>query len=67
MSREDYKKKKELDELRKSGAAPAEVDEDGKMINPHIPQFISNAPCTHFKGSEPSKPPQSSSLSESSA
>ena len=33
LSREDYKKKRELDELRKAGAAPAELDEDGNMIN----------------------------------
>lgn len=44
LSREDYKKAKELEELRKTGAAPPELDEDGKMINPHIPQYISAAP-----------------------
>lgn len=44
MSRDDYKKAKELEELRKTGAAPPEVDEDGKMINPHIPQYISERP-----------------------
>lgn len=44
LSRDDWKKKKELEELRKTGAAPAEVDEDGNMINPHIPQYISQAP-----------------------
>jgi hypothetical protein len=44
MSREDFRKAKELEELRKTGSAPPATDEDGKMINPHIPQYISNAP-----------------------
>ena len=30
MARDDFKKRKELDEARKAGTAPAEVDEDGK-------------------------------------
>ncbi|XP_030507909.2 pre-mRNA-splicing factor SLU7 isoform X2 [Cannabis sativa] len=43
-SREDHRKKLELEEARKAGLAPAEVDEDGKEINPHIPQYMSSAP-----------------------
>ncbi len=43
-SRDDFKKQKELEEARKLGNAPAAVDEEGKDINPHIPQYISDAP-----------------------
>lgn len=43
-SRDDFKKQKELEEQRKLGNEPAAVDELGKDINPHIPQYISEAP-----------------------
>lgn len=43
-SREDHRKPLELEEARKAGLAPAEVDEDGKEINPHIPHYMSSAP-----------------------
>ena len=46
LSRGDYKKKRELDELRKADAAPPEIDDDGNMIDPHIPQYIKEPPCT---------------------
>ncbi|XP_010675980.1 pre-mRNA-splicing factor SLU7-like [Beta vulgaris subsp. vulgaris] len=43
-SREDHRKELELEEARKVGLIPAEVDEDGKEINPHIPKYMSCAP-----------------------
>jgi pre-mRNA-processing factor SLU7 len=43
-NRDDYRKAKELEEARKAGTEAAAVDEDGKDINPHIPQYISDAP-----------------------
>jgi hypothetical protein len=38
VSREEFKRQKELDAARKAGTAPAELDEQGKAINPHIPR-----------------------------
>lgn len=44
-SRDDAKKQKQLQEARASGTAAPEMDAaTGKMINPHNPQFITQAP-----------------------
>ena len=49
----DWRAAKQLEEARKSGAAPPATDEDGNEINPHIPQFIAKVPWFYGKD-EPS-------------
>jgi pre-mRNA-processing factor SLU7 len=43
-SRDEFLKARDLEEARKAGRAPAEVDAEGNEINPHIPAFLANAP-----------------------
>ena len=42
--RDDMRRARELEEARKAGTIPAEKDDEGNEINPHIPQFMSQAP-----------------------
>ncbi|PRW33892.1 Pre-mRNA-splicing factor SLU7 [Chlorella sorokiniana] len=44
LSAEERRRQRELEEARKAGLAPAELDEEGKEINPHIPAFMASAP-----------------------
>ena len=56
MSRDDWKKRKELEEARKAGTAPAEVDESGKYVllqtNDRRKRPFSGLLGTKFKNTE---------------
>lgn len=44
--REERRRQRELDEGRKAGTIAPELDDEGNVINPHIPNYIKDAPCT---------------------
>ncbi|CEQ42294.1 SPOSA6832_04097 [Sporobolomyces salmonicolor] len=54
LSREEYRRQKDLEAARKAGTAAPAIDEEGKAINPHIPEFMSNAPWYLKTGEGPS-------------
>lgn len=43
-TKDEYIAMRALEEARKRGQAPAALDQDGKEINPHIPNYIVKAP-----------------------
>jgi len=49
-TREERKREFELEEARKKGLIAPELDEDGKAINPHIPQYMAAAPWYASEG-----------------
>ena len=44
QSKEERQRQRALEEGRKAGIVAPETDEEGKPINPHIPQFMASAP-----------------------
>lgn len=54
LTREEKKKAKELDDARKTGKLPFELDDDGNEINPHIPTYIKEAPWYLSEHGKPS-------------
>lgn len=47
---QDKKAKNELDAARMRGDLPPEVDKEGNLINPHIPEFMAKAPWYLHQG-----------------
>ena len=40
----DRAKARQVEEARKNGELPPDVDNDGNLINPHVPEYMSRAP-----------------------
>lgn len=51
---ESFRNKKEIEEARKNGTLPPEQDEDGNLINPHIPEFMAKTPWYLSQDQQPS-------------
>src|SRR5690606_23930742 len=62
-TRDDWRKEKELEEARKAGTVAPLKDDEGNDINPHIPQYISQAPW-YLKRENPSLKHQRTFLSK---
>ncbi|XP_020873646.1 pre-mRNA-splicing factor SLU7-A-like isoform X2 [Arabidopsis lyrata subsp. lyrata] len=54
VSRGARRKQIKLEEARKAGLAPAEVDENVEEINPHVPDFMLKAPWYYTTSETPS-------------
>ncbi|PWN41513.1 hypothetical protein IE81DRAFT_367443 [Ceraceosorus guamensis] len=44
LSREEFRRQKDLEAARKAGTAAPEIDEDGRVVNPHVPSYMAKAP-----------------------
>ena len=44
LTRDELSKKRAVEEARKAGTLPPEVDNEGNFINPHIPEYMAKAP-----------------------
>jgi pre-mRNA-processing factor SLU7 len=53
MSAQQRRQEREIEELRKQGLAMPATDESGKLINPHIPAYLSKTPWYIGSGEQP--------------
>jgi pre-mRNA-processing factor SLU7 len=66
-TKDEFMAMKALEEARKKGIAPAELDEEGKEINPHIPHYIVKAPWYVSTGQASLKHQRASTVKEKAA